>query len=126
MRLDALQPFLARVARHHDGDRDAERSAEHRIRNPGVARRRIQQPFAAREAACGDGLDQHARDRPVLDRAAGVDALQFGEQAGIGRHLAHQIDLHQRGMADAGEQPVRVMLGQSVRCHAATPVQNCS
>ena len=121
-----LQSLLARVARHHDGDRDAERRAEHGVGDARVAGGGIEQPAAASEAAGADGLGEHAGDRAVLDRAPRVHALQFREKPCLGRDRTHQIDLHQGRVADAGEQAAGILTGNSFSFHAITLAQNCS
>ena len=87
------------VVRHHDLERVALARADHRERDAGVARGRLEDRLAGRDQAVLLGaLDQRARDA-VLDRAGRVVALELGvdAHAGLG---AEATQLDERRVAD--------------------------
>ncbi len=71
---------------HHELDRIAERRADHRQRDPGVARGRIDDRLAGPQLAAFEPDLDHVARGAVLDRAAGVEALELGEDPHAGRN----------------------------------------
>ena len=94
-----LGPLLGHVVGHHHLDRIALAPADHRQRDAGVARGRLEDRLPRLDRPLGlGGLDHRLRD-PVLDRAGRVAALELGEDPHARlRREPRQLD--QRRVAD--------------------------
>ena len=93
------------VLRHHADQPVALELGRHRQRDPGVARRRLEDRAARAQQPVLLGRLDHAQRRPVLDRPGRVAVLELGPQPHVGRRRQpRQPD--QRGAADGVEQGV--------------------
>ena len=97
---DALEPLAAGVAGHHQRHtRTPSKRAEHRVGDPGVARGRVEQPSPAIEPpfSARPQRDQNPTHGPILDRPAGVDRLELGQQSARPPEApAPAVQIHQR------------------------------
>src|SRR5581483_3050299 len=74
--------------------------ADHRVRNAGVARGRIEDRFRSIELAAVLAFEDHARGRTILDRPAGVLPLRLCVQFHARRLALELVETHQRGPSD--------------------------
>ena len=101
-----LAPLVRDVVGHHERDPVALAPADHRQRDAGVARRRLEDDrVLVEQAAPLEVLDEVLRDA-ILDRPGRVEHLELGEDADR-RVRAHPRDLDQRRVPDRVED-VRV------------------
>ena len=97
--LQQLRALGRDVVRHHDLELVALARADHRQRDAGVARRRLEDRLARLDQAAGLGVLDHRLGDAVLDRAGRVHRLELGPDAHarLGRE-APQLD--ERRVAD--------------------------
>ena len=109
-----LGALCGHVFGHHHGDAVALEAADHRQRDAGVARGRLQDGAAGADFAVGFGALNHFEGNAVLDAAGGVLSLQLGvdPHLGVGADIAQ---FHQRRAADGSQQPSVWALGQHKR-----------
>ena len=96
----------ALVALHDRGDRQA---------HPGVARRAFDDRAAGLELAAALGVLDHPHGHPVLDRVAGIEGLDLGEDRRVGHAAGDAVDAHQRRVADGVEDGVADLRAGMIR-----------
>ncbi len=97
-----VQDFFGRHLVGHDQHHAVALDARHqRQAQAGIAGGGLDHGAAGLQAAVVLGLLDHGAADAVLDRAAGVLRFQFQKQ--LARTGVHARDLHQRGVADQGE-----------------------
>ena len=79
--------FGAGARRQAQRHRKPQRGADHRVGNPGVARRGVEQSLAGTERARADALEDHVAGGAVLDRAARIARFELAVQLEAG-HVA--------------------------------------
>ena len=96
MSLRALQTFdgITSATAH------AERGAEQRVGDAGVAAGRVDQDLVAGEAPVREGVLHHPQRGAVLHGAAGVRELELGVDLDRGRLARHAREAHERRVAD--------------------------
>ena len=104
-RLEQLPALDRHVVGQHDLEVVAAGLGDHRQRDAGVARARLEDHLAGarREGAVLLRLEDHPLGRPVLHRAAGVLALELGEDAHL-RVGRQRRDVDDRRVADEVER----------------------
>ena len=111
--LQQLGPLLGDVVGHHHLQRIALARADHRQRDPGVARGRLEDRLAGLDRAPLLGVLDHVLGDPVLDRAGRVAALELRPDAHAGlRRKARQFD--ERRVADRLEHILEVPAARTI------------
>jgi hypothetical protein len=82
---DHVLLFLALGVRHHDHGAVAQRIADQRQADAGIARRALDNHPSGLEQAAGLGVADDRQRGTVLDRLAGVHELGLAEDAATGR-----------------------------------------
>ena len=97
---DALA-LVGDVARHDQPHAVAQRRADHRQRDAGVAAGGVEDDLVRRQQAALDAVAHHHQRWPILDRAAGIEALQLGLQHDVFRQVrGDALQPGQRSVAD--------------------------
>ena len=100
-----LAPLVGDVVGHHERDAVALPPPDHRQRDPGVPRRRLEDDrVLVEEPALLEVVDQVLGD-PVLDRARRVEHLELGVDTHV-RVRRHARNLHERRVADRVEDAI--------------------
>ena len=107
--LRAIRPqhalaFRRDVVRHAQPHRYAERGAEHRVGNAGVARGRVEQGLARRQRAAGQPLEHHPPRRPILHGPARVGELRLAVELDAGLVQLDPVEPDERSAPDQVEQ----------------------
>ena len=101
----------ALVALHDRRDRQA---------HPGVARRAFDDGAAGLELAAALGVFDHPHGHPVLDRVAGIEGLDLGEDRRVRYAAGDAVDAHQGRIADGVEDGVADLRARMIR-HRVRP-----
>ena len=96
----------ALVALHDRRDRQA---------HPGVARRAFDDGAAGPELAAALGVFDHPHGHPVLDRVAGIEGLDLGEDRRVRHAAGDAVDAHQGRIADGVEDGVADLRAGMIR-----------
>ena len=99
--VDAEQALslLGDARRDAELDGISERRAEHGVRDPGIAGRRVEQGAAGPERPRAEAVEDHRGGRAVLHGSAGVLRFELGVDLDARMRL-EPAETHQRGIAD--------------------------
>ena len=78
----------------------AQRGAEHRVGNAGIAGSRVENDLARRQLPAGQPLEDHPPGRPILDRPAGVPELGLSVQLDAGHVALDPAQANERSVTD--------------------------
>ena len=96
--------------------RESERAAEHRVGDAGVAGGRLEDRFSGGQPPRGESGEKHRPHRTVLDAAARVQVLGFGEQTKPRNVRADARELEKGRPAHGVEQADGGRSARSPRC----------